>query len=110
MVAVEPLKDIEIDELKKEAGHAYGEFFKNYMKIFGRRLLEWLAVYLLGYYHASFGWLMAPLFFLVLRDKRAKEKKLKFDIIRSFANTDEREVLTEIQKFSHLPSWVCTSM
>ncbi|XP_042220254.1 extended synaptotagmin-1-like isoform X7 [Homarus americanus] len=89
-----------------DVGHAYGEWFKKYMRLFGRRFFEWFLVYLFGYYNVSFGWLMAPLFFLVLRDKRAKEKQVKFDIIRSIANTDEKDILQEIQRFSNLPSWV----
>ena len=106
VVQVEALKEVEVDELKKDAEQAFGGWFRSYVKIFGKRALEWLVVYMFGYYQASFGWLMAPLFFLVLRDKRAKEKKIKFDIVRSLANSDEREVLTEIQRFSNLPSWV----
>lgn len=100
------LEEVEVKEVAKDFEKAYGQWFKSYMKIFLRRTLEWLIVYLFGYYNASFGWLMAPLFFLVLRDKRAKEKKVKFDIVRSLTNTDEREVLQEIQRFSNLPSWV----
>merc|ERR1719187_734025 len=95
-----------MEEVTESVGVAYGEWFKGYMRIFGRRFLEWGLVYLFGYYTVSFGWLMAPLFFLVLRDKRAKEKKVKFDIIRSIANADEKEILQEIQRFSNLPSWV----
>ena len=101
-----PDKELSGEEVAKDVESAYGEWFTNYMKIFSRRFLEWLIVYLFGYYNASFGWLMAPLFFLVLRDKRAREKKTKFDIIRSIANSDEKEILQEIQKFSSLPSWV----
>ncbi|XP_063611608.1 extended synaptotagmin-2-like isoform X4 [Penaeus indicus] len=94
------------EEVAEDVGHAYGSWFKSYMKIFGRRALEWFLVYMFGYYNVSFGWLMAPLFFLVLRDKRAKEKKIKFDIIRSIANADEKDIIQEIQRFSNLPSWV----
>ncbi|XP_047484093.1 LOW QUALITY PROTEIN: extended synaptotagmin-1-like [Penaeus chinensis] len=94
------------EEVADDVGHAYGSWFKSYMKIFGRRALEWFLVYMFGYYNVSFGWLMAPLFFLVLRDKRAKEKKIKFDIIRSIANADEKDIIQEIQRFSNLPSWV----
>ncbi|XP_042884998.1 extended synaptotagmin-1-like isoform X12 [Penaeus japonicus] len=94
------------EEVAEDVGHAYGSWFKSYMKIFGRRALEWFLVYMFGYYNVSFGWLMAPLFFLVLRDKRAKEKKVKFDIIRSIANADEKDIIQEIQRFSNLPSWV----
>ncbi|KAB7501178.1 Extended synaptotagmin-2 [Armadillidium nasatum] len=100
------VEEVEVEEVAKDIQKAYGVWFKSYAKIFARRALEWLIVYLFGYYNASFGWLMAPLFFLVLRDKRAKEKRVKFDIVRSLANTDEREVLNEIQRFSNLPSWV----
>ena len=99
-------EDISSEEVAKDVEKAYGDWFSNYMKLFGRRLVEWLIVYLFGYYNASFGWLMAPLFFLVLRDKRAKEKKTRFDIIKSIANSNEKEVLQEIQKFTALPSWV----
>ncbi|XP_070001630.1 extended synaptotagmin-2 isoform X3 [Penaeus vannamei] len=94
------------EDVAEDVGHAYGAWFKSYMKIFGRRALEWFLVYMFGYYNVSFGWLMAPLFFLVLRDKRAKEKKVKFDIIRSIANADEKDIIQEIQRFSNLPSWV----
>lgn len=97
----EKLKDV-----ADGAGHAYGEWFKRYMNIFSRRFVEWLLVFAFGYYNVSFGWLMAPLFFLVLREKRAKEKKVKFDIIRSIANADEKDILQEIQRFANLPSWV----
>ncbi|XP_053633572.1 extended synaptotagmin-2-B isoform X4 [Cherax quadricarinatus] len=93
-------------EVAEDVGHAYGDWFKRYMRLFCRRFLEWFLVYLFGYYNVSFGWLMAPLFFLVLRDKRAKEKQTKFDIIRSIANADEKDILQEIQRFSNLPSWV----
>ncbi|CAL4090100.1 unnamed protein product, partial [Meganyctiphanes norvegica] len=99
-------KTPEVPDIAEAAGANYGEWFFNYSKIFGRRCVEWFIVYMFGYYNASFGWLMAPLFFLVLRDKRAKEKKVKFDIARSIANADEKEILLEIQKFSSLPSWV----
>ena len=99
-----------LKEVTNDAGHAYGEWFKKYMNIFTRRFSEWLLVFMFGYYNLSFGWLMAPLFFLVLRDKRAKEKKVKFDIIRSIANADEKDILQEIQRFSNLPSWVSISM
>ncbi|XP_063847082.1 extended synaptotagmin-2-B-like isoform X7 [Scylla paramamosain] len=95
-----------LKEVADDAGHAYGEWFKRYMNIFTRRFAEWMLVFLFGYYNLSFGWLMAPLFFLVLRDKRAKEKKVKFDIIRSIANADEKDILQEIQRFANLPSWV----
>ncbi|XP_069186648.1 extended synaptotagmin-2-B isoform X2 [Procambarus clarkii] len=93
-------------EVAEDVGHAYGDWFKRYMRLFCRRALEWFMVFMFGYYNVSFGWLMAPLFFLVLRDKRAKEKQVKFDIIRSIANTDEKDILQEIQRFSNLPSWV----
>lgn len=96
----------EVKDVTEEVGHAYGEWFFNYTKIFSRRLFEWFLVYMFGYYGVSFGWLMAPLFFLVLRDKRAREKKVKFDIIRSIANADEKDILQEIQRFTNLPSWV----
>ncbi|XP_076060225.1 extended synaptotagmin-like protein 2 isoform X8 [Oratosquilla oratoria] len=98
--------EVHTAEVADDVGKAYGEWFKGYIRLFGRRCLEWLLVYLFGYYNASFGWLMAPLFFLVLRDKRAKEKKVKFDIVRSLANANEKDVLFEIQRFSNLPSWV----
>ena len=108
MADKEKVEEIEekMEEVTESVGVAYGEWFKSYMRIFGRRFLEWGLVYMFGYYTVSFGWLMAPLFFLVLRDKRAKEKKVKFDIIRSIANADEKEILQEIQRFSNLPSWV----
>lgn len=93
-------------ELAENMGQAYGEWFISYAKIFSRRLLEWFLVYMFGYYNVSFGWLMAPLFFLVLRDKRAKEKRIKFDIIKSIANADEKDILQEFQRFANLPSWV----
>ncbi|MPC76332.1 hypothetical protein E2C01_070742 [Portunus trituberculatus] len=99
-----------LKDVADDAGHAYGEWFKRYMNIFTRRFAEWLLVFLFGYYNLSFGWLMAPLFFLVLRDKRAKEKKVKFDIIRSIANAEEKDILQEIQKFANLPSWVSVSV
>ncbi|KAK7080412.1 hypothetical protein SK128_000750, partial [Halocaridina rubra] len=92
-------------EVAENVGQAYGEWFISYMKIFSRRMLEWFLVYMFGYYGVSFGWLMAPLFFLVLRDKRAKEKRIKFDIIRSIANADEKDILQEFQRFANLPSW-----
>lgn len=99
-------EEVEVKDVTEEVGHAYGEWFFNYTKIFSRRLFEWFLVYMFGYYGVSFGWLMAPLFFLVLRDKRAREKKVKFDIIRSIANADEKDILQEIQRFTSLPSWV----
>lgn len=102
----EVVKTPEVPDVADAAGSAYGEWFFNIAKIFSRRCVEWFIVYMFGYYNASFGWLMAPLFFLVLRDKRAKEKRVKFDIARSIANADEKEILQEIQKFSSLPSWV----
>ncbi|KAK3874660.1 hypothetical protein Pcinc_020410 [Petrolisthes cinctipes] len=94
------------EDVAEDVGHAYGVWFKRYMNIFCRRFFEWLMVFTFGYYNISFGWLMAPLFFLVLREKRAKEKKVKFDIIKSIANADEKDILQEIQRFSNLPSWV----
>ncbi|XP_066980782.1 extended synaptotagmin-2 isoform X15 [Macrobrachium rosenbergii] len=97
---------VETHDVSEDVGQAYGEWFFNYMKIFGRRLFEWFMVYMFGYYSVSFGWLMAPLLFLVLRDKRAKEKKIKFDIIRAIANADEKDILQEFQRFANLPSWV----
>lgn len=97
------------EDVAEDVGHAYGVWFKRYMNIFCRRFLEWMMVFTFGYYNISFGWLMAPLFFLVLREKRAKEKKVKFDIIRSIANADEKDILQEIQRFSNLPSWVSSS-
>ncbi|XP_071513244.1 extended synaptotagmin-2-B isoform X8 [Panulirus ornatus] len=95
-----------VKDVAEDVGHAYGEWFRRYMHTFTRRFFEWFFVFLFGYYNISFGWLMAPLFFLVLRDKRAKEKKMKFDIIQSIANADEKDILQEIQRFSNLPSWV----
>ncbi|XP_064095355.1 LOW QUALITY PROTEIN: extended synaptotagmin-2-B-like [Macrobrachium nipponense] len=97
---------VETHDVSEDVGQAYGEWFFNYMKIFSRRMIEWFMVYMFGYYSVSFGWLMAPLLFLVLRDKRAKEKKIKFDIIRAIANADEKDILQEFQRFSTLPSWV----
>ncbi|XP_068219497.1 extended synaptotagmin-2-B [Palaemon carinicauda] len=95
----------ETHDVSENVGQAYGEWFFNYMKIFSRRLCEWFLVYMFGYYSVSFGWLMAPLLFLVLRDKRAREKKIKFDIIRAIANADEKDILQEFQRFANLPSW-----
>ncbi|KAK4310042.1 hypothetical protein Pmani_018372 [Petrolisthes manimaculis] len=103
----EPEKIADVaEDVAEDVGHAYGVWFKRYMNIFCRRFFEWLMVFSFGYYNISFGWLMAPLFFLVLREKRAKEKKVKFDIIKSIANADEKDILQEIQRFSNLPSWV----
>lgn len=93
-------------DVAKEVETAYGGFIVSYLKLFSRRALEWVTIYAVGFFNISFGWLMAPLFFMVLREKRAKEKQFNFDIVRSIANTDEKEFIQAIQKFTSLPSWV----
>ena len=93
-------------EVVEDVEGAYSSFLTNYIKIFSKRFFEWICVYIVGFWNISFGWLMAPLFFLVLREKRAKAKQFNFDVVRSIANTDEKEFIQAIQKFTSLPSWV----
>lgn len=93
-------------EVAEEVESAYGGFVVSYLKLFSKRCLAWLSIYAVGFFNISFGWLMAPLFFTVLREKRAKAKQFNFDVVRSIANTDEKEFIQAIQKFTSLPSWV----
>ena len=94
------------EEVAKEVEGAYGKFIVDYVKIFSKRFMTWMSIYLCGFFNISFGWLMAPLFFMVLREKRARAKQFNFDIVRSIAKTDEKEFIQAIQKYTSLPSWV----
>ena len=106
-VAVKPKN---VEEVATDVAHdmedAYGGFVINYLKLFSKRLVQWVSIYAFGFFNVSFGWLMAPLFFLVLREKRSKAKQLNFDIVRSIVNTNEKEFIQSIQKHTSLPSWV----
>jgi len=111
LVKTEELSDEcqeEIAEVAKDVEGAYSSFIVNYLKLFSKRCFEWVSIYAFGFFNLSFGWLMAPLFFMVLREKRARAKQFNFDIVRSIANTNEKEFITAIQKYTSLPSWVST--
>lgn len=99
------VEDVAADVVE-DMEHAYGSFVISYLKLFSKRLLGWVSIYAVGFFNISFGWLMAPLFFLVLREKRAKAKQFNFDIVRSIANSNEKEFIQAIQKYTSLPSWV----
>ena len=98
-------QDITSDVAKDVEG-AYSNFIVDYVKLFSKRFFQWITIYAVGFFNISFGWLVAPLFFLVLREKRAKAKQFQFDIVRSISNTDEKEFIQAIQKYTSLPSWV----
>lgn len=101
----EKVEDVAKDVAEDMEG-AYSSFLVNYIKVFSKRFFEWITVYGVGFFNLSFGWLVAPLFFMVLREKRAKAKQFNIDIVRSIANTDEKEFIMAIQKYTTLPSWV----
>lgn len=61
-------------------------------------------VYLLGYFNISPAWLLAPVVLSVLREEWGKEKKLKRDIAKAAALSNEKEVI--LARVDDLPAWV----
>jgi hypothetical protein len=63
-----------------------------------------MTVYLLGYFQLSAAWMICPIMLLVIREECKKETKLKQEIFKKIAMTDEREVI--MARVKDLPSWV----
>jgi len=97
---VQPDQPSAIATAVENEGSAVWSYAVNFVKKFGTSM----AVYLLGYFQLSAAWMICPIMLLVIREECKKETKLKQEIFKKIAMTDEREVI--MARVKDLPSWV----
>ncbi|XP_065164196.1 extended synaptotagmin-2 isoform X3 [Atheta coriaria] len=61
-------------------------------------------VYLCGYMNWSVAWLIGPVVLLVLRDQWRRDGKIKRDMAKAVATSNEKEVI--LARINDLPAWV----
>ena len=65
-----------------------------------------LAIYWIGYFDFSFGWLITPLVLTVLRDQWKKERDYRLSAARHASIANEKEMIESRIRVEDLPSWV----